>query len=131
MMQTEDGTGPAPPRSVSDAERLTSPFGQAITESPSRIAPERSEELRVQVFGGKGCDLFFDSGKANFFAYPGTAKISTTYAALLSLWALSSASLELADLMAEAARQKIDRLDTKPGTRAHEALKLVEAARTF
>ena len=50
---------------MTDAERLTSGFVQALRESPFRIAPERSHEL-LATMGGEPWILEIINGPANF-----------------------------------------------------------------
>ena len=113
---------------MNDAEKFTSAFRYAVIESPSRIAPERAEELLNDIFSGQQCEVEFTNGQANFFADVGSSKIEVRYSALLSLWATARASLQLAAAIGEARRTGIQTLNSEPGSPVHEAFRLVQCA---
>ncbi|HEX7944433.1 MAG TPA: hypothetical protein VF495_07200, partial [Phenylobacterium sp.] len=106
------------------------PFIPAISAAPYAIAPERAEELNDNVFGGVPWDLFFTSGPANFFARPQEKELEARFAALLSLWAASRASLQLGDAMMRATRARETSIEVVPGGPVDEAFRLVEVAKT-
>jgi hypothetical protein len=62
-------------------------------------------------------------------AHVGSPNISATYAGLLSVWAVSYATLQLSAAIGEARRKGKRMLAPNPGTAAHEAYRLVESAR--
>lgn len=121
----------APGATDNNSQRLCIGYCQAISEAPFRIAPERADELQQTVFGGQPCDLIFENGPANFMAHVGFLKVEARFAALLSLWATARASLQLAVAIGTARRAGEVILDVSPGSAAHEAFALVEAARNL
>lgn len=85
-----------------DAERLMHSFATPLRESPFRIAPERIQEL-IGKMGGDPWPLNIVGGAANFTAYPAKKEIKGTYAAMLSLWAVSASVQAMIDLTQTAA----------------------------
>lgn len=114
---------------MSNAELLMQGYVELVAQSPSRIAPERADELLHVIFGGKTLDLEYTTGSANFEAFLDVPKITASFSALLSLWAVARASLQIAQAVADARRQDLRVLPVINGTPLYEAHQLIEAAK--
>lgn len=112
---------------MTDAERFMIGYMQAVAESPTRIAPERDKELFNGIFSGKQSTLEFTNEVANFAAFP-DGHIEASYSALLSLWAVSDASLLIAQTAADARREGYSQLPSDPGSPIFAARQLIDAA---
>jgi hypothetical protein len=115
----------------SDCERLTAGFVASIRQSPFAIAPERALDL-ISEMGGESWPLDFTSGKANFEALPRAKVIEGTYAALLSLWAVTASVWSIfstARMAMDAGFEQIDLMTLPAGRMAIElknaALKII------
>lgn len=114
---------------MTDAERLLRSYVDLVAQSPSRVAPERADALLRTIFGGKITELEFTSGPANFEAELDAPKVKASFSALMSLWAVARASLQIAQSVADARRNGQLSLAVAPGTQLHEARQLIAAAR--
>ena len=112
---------------MTDAERLTSGFVQALRESPFRIAPERSHEL-LATMGGEPWILEIINGPANFEAFPKSKEIEGTHAALLSLWAVTASVSILWRLARAAIASGQSQIAIEPGGPGSEIIELKNAA---
>lgn len=112
---------------MTDAKRLIQDFEQLVSESPTRIAPERDKELLNEVFGGKICDLKFAEGPANFLANVDEGFVEARYAGLLSIWATAYACVLLIDEVAKA--RDASQSTLKPTGETQQAYALLEAAK--
>lgn len=114
---------------MTDAERLMRSYDDLLAQSPSRIAPERADTLLSTIFAGKVLDLEFTSGPANFEAALDVPKVTASFSALMSLWAVARASLQIAQAVADARRNNRLSLPVDPGTPLYEAHQLIATAR--
>ncbi|MBG6148112.1 hypothetical protein IWQ51_006268 [Labrenzia sp. EL_142] len=115
---------------MTDAKRLMLNFIPLLRESPFRIAPERAEELLVQM-GGRAWVLEIMDGPANFEALPKIREIEGTYAALLSLWAVTASVVILGKLARTAEDLKLSQIVIKPGGPGSAVIELKNAAKAL
>jgi hypothetical protein len=92
--------GPTKP----DAELLMANFAEDVRAVHVHVAPERQSDLG-KILGREIWEMDFTNQPANFAAYPDVHRIEVRYAALLSLWAVAKAALQISQAMAEATRQ--------------------------
>lgn len=116
---------------MTDAERLMRGFIPQISETPFRIALERHDQLRDEVFGGTPWDLHFVPGPSNFLADPKSKDVYVRFAALLSLWAAARAALLIGQEAVIAQREGRTVLEVLPGNAMGEALELLGEARAL
>jgi hypothetical protein len=109
------------------ASRLIKPLLHDITGAAFALAPERAEEL-VECMG-QIWELHFEHGRANFEALPKSQVVVASFAGLLSLWAVAAAALTLGEAGMIAQRAGESSLGVSPGSPAHLALSLKDAAR--
>ncbi|MCD4511954.1 hypothetical protein LQT97_11980 [Brucella pseudogrignonensis] len=82
---------------MTDAERLMRDFVPSLAASPFRIAAESVDEL-VKIMGVEPWLLEIGPGRANFTACQDKQEITGTYAAMLSLWAVSASVLAMTEI---------------------------------
>jgi hypothetical protein len=116
---------------ATDAERLTLGFHGDVSRAPYRIAPERAQELD-ELFG-KCLTLVFDDGAANCSAQRNNdnSEIGVTFAALLSLWAVTRAALLIGNEAMAATRSRRSQIDIRTGTPIAQAYELINAAKNL
>ncbi|MGV1822313.1 hypothetical protein G6L32_24225 [Agrobacterium tumefaciens] len=112
---------------MTDAERLMQGFVHLLAQSPFRIAPERVDEL-VREMQGEPWPLDITAGRANFTAYPLEKKITGTYAAMLSIWAVAAAVLAMMNLVRAAAAAGKSTIVIEPGGPGSEVVEFKHAA---
>lgn len=115
---------------MTDAERLIAAFYELVAEAPTRIAPERDQEL-LDLFGGQKGDVFFTEGDANFLANLKTGAIEVRFAALMSVWATAHACLDLAEEVRTARIGGKTRLVLDNHPVARRAYDLLDAAKAL
>lgn len=111
-----------------NSEELIKPLCELVAQAPSRLAPERSDEL-LEVVGPDKFECYFSHGSANFTAFPNENTIEITYAALMSLWATTHALLMIVGQAMGAARNGSNELSADPGSAAYEALQMIASAK--
>lgn len=108
-------------------------FEAAVRAAPFKVAPERNNELRDDIFDGEPWPLDFDTSlhpELNTFrALPNAKAIEVNYAALTSLWAVAKAAWLIAREGTAAKRAGVLALATGPGTAVFEARRLIDTAR--
>lgn len=110
------------------AELLVKDFLVNVRGAATKIAPERESELRA-VFGGSAWVMDFCGGKANFVAHPGDEpSVEVRFAALLSLWCIAKAALQISQAMADALRRGQTTVAFAPGTSEYEGRMLLDLA---
>ncbi|MDW9378035.1 phage exclusion protein Lit family protein [Sinorhizobium meliloti] len=112
---------------MNDAERLMQAFVHLLAQSPFRIAPERVDEL-VKEMEGEPWPLDINAERANFTAYPSEKKITGTYAAMLSLWAVAAAVLAMMNLTRAAVAAGKSTIVIEPGGPGSEVVEFKHAA---
>lgn len=117
-----------PQQPTSDAEALVSGFLPSVRAAYFNIAPERANDLNV-VLGGPPWIMDFTAGSANFAAHVAEPSVEARYSALLSLWAVAKAALQISQAMADASRRNEKSVIFTPGTPEHEGRYLLDLAR--
>jgi hypothetical protein len=113
---------------ASDAQTLVGGFLDDIRVAYFRIAPERSNDLAA-VLNGPPWIMDFTVGHGNFVAHVGEPSIEVRYSALLSLWAVAKAALQIGQAMADASRRHEAVLNFEVGTPEREGRYLLHLAR--
>lgn len=123
------------PDRPSASATLIKPLSDAVGAAPFRLAPERADDLKNEIFGGQAWEVFFSDDlieeKTNVAAYPSYKRIEVHFSALLSIWAVSRAALILASEAMRASRQGEHAIAGGPDTEVALARNLVDAAKAL
>ncbi|GEP60426.1 phage exclusion protein Lit family protein [Reyranella soli] len=83
---------------AASTREVTEPLFKFAARAPFNIAPERGAELAADIFGTGKWELRPSGTEANFYAVPPDKAIYLSYAGLASLWCISYAAFNVADV---------------------------------
>ena len=92
-------------------EMATKELYRLAERAPFNIAPEKGKKLAAEIFGSEKWIIRSSYESANFFAVPTDNTIYLSYAGLASLWCLSYACFQIANIAT--IRQQQEKVKTK------------------
>ena len=87
-------------------ETATKELYRLAERAPFNIAPEKGKKLAAEIFGSEKWTIRPSYENANFYAVPADNTIYLTYAGLASLWCLSYACFQIANIAGKRQQQE-------------------------